>query len=90
MGHWTIKLGKQNAPLAKVHLYEYKNPTLEAFVAASRSYAKFDCLVARQKKLAYKIALEPLSSIIVKTPTGEGEGGRGRGGKEGGGDCSPS
>ena len=31
-----------------VQLCEYENQTLEAFVAASRSYAKFDCPVARQ------------------------------------------
>ena len=37
------------APLAKVQLCEYKNKqTLEAFVAASCLYAKFDCLVACQ------------------------------------------
>ena len=39
----------KTAPLAKVQLCEYENQTLEAFVAASRLYAKFDCPVARQK-----------------------------------------
>ena len=44
--------------MAKVQLCEYENQTLEAFVAASRSYAKFDCPLARQNfslivKLAY-------------------------------------
>ena len=38
----------KTAPLAKVQLCEYENQTLEAFVAASSSYAKFDCPVARQ------------------------------------------
>ena len=31
-----------------MQLCEYKNQTLEAFVAASRSYIKYDCAVARQ------------------------------------------
>ena len=31
------------ALLTKVQLCEYENQTLEAFVAASRLYAKFDC-----------------------------------------------
>ena len=39
----------KTAPLAKVQLYQYKNQTLEAFVAARRLYAKFDCPVAHQK-----------------------------------------
>ena len=38
----------KTAPLAKVQLCEYENQTLEAFVAASRLYTKFDCPVARQ------------------------------------------
>ena len=38
----------KTVPLAKVQLCEYENQTLEAFVAASRLYAKFDCPVARQ------------------------------------------
>ena len=38
----------KTAPLAKVQLCEYENQTLEAFVAASCSYVKFDCAVARQ------------------------------------------
>ena len=41
----------KNAPLAKVQLSEYENQTLEAFVAVSRLYAKFDCPVARQNFL---------------------------------------
>ena len=35
-------------PLAKVQLCEKENQTLEAFVVASRFYAKFDCPVACQ------------------------------------------
>ena len=51
--YWTIKLNRQNgrlhASLAKVQLCEEnENQTLEAFVAASCLYAKFDCPVARQ------------------------------------------
>ena len=38
----------KTAPLVKVQLYEYKNQTLEGFVAVSRLYAKFDCSVANQ------------------------------------------
>ena len=38
----------KTVPLAKVQLCEYENQTLEAFVAASCLYAKFDCPVARQ------------------------------------------
>ena len=34
--------------LDRLQLCEYENQTLEAFVAASRLYAKFDCPVARQ------------------------------------------
>ena len=37
----------ETGPLATVQLYEYENQTLEAFVAASCLYAKFDCQVAR-------------------------------------------
>ena len=43
---WQTEYKK--ALLAKVQLCEYENQTLEAFVAASRLYTKFDCLVARQ------------------------------------------
>ena len=39
----------KTAPLIKVQLCEYENQTLEAFVAASRLSAKFDCPVTRQK-----------------------------------------
>ena len=38
----------KTAPLAKVQLCEYKNQTLEAFVAASGLHAKFDCPVTSQ------------------------------------------
>ena len=38
----------KTAPLAKVQLCEFVNQTLEAFVAASRLSAKFDCPVAHQ------------------------------------------
>ena len=44
----TLQTEWKTAPLAKVQLREYENQTLKAFVAASRSYAKFDCLVACQ------------------------------------------
>ena len=44
MQHKELK----TAPLAKVQLCEYENQTLEAFVAASCLYAKFDCPVACQ------------------------------------------
>ena len=44
----TWQTERKTAPLAKVQLCEYKNQTLEAFVAASRLSAKFDCPVARQ------------------------------------------
>ena len=37
----------KTAPLATVQLCEYENQTSEAFVAASRLSAKFDCPVAR-------------------------------------------
>ena len=37
----------KTTPLATVQLCEYENQTLEAFVAASRLSAKFDCPVAR-------------------------------------------
>ena len=40
----------KTASLAKVQLCEYENQTLEDFVTVSRSYAKFDCQVARQKR----------------------------------------
>ena len=43
----------KTAPLAKVQLCEYENQTLEAFVAASRLYTKFDCPVAMIGKLSY-------------------------------------
>ena len=47
--HRTIKLGRQNAAsLAIAQLCEDENQTLEAFVAVSRLYAKFDCPVAHQ------------------------------------------
>ena len=39
----------KTAPLSTAQLCEYENQTLEAFVAASRLSAKFDCPVARQK-----------------------------------------
>ena len=45
----TWQVAWKTAPLAKVQVCEYENQTLEAFVAASRSYVKFDCPVARQK-----------------------------------------
>ena len=38
----------KTAPLARVQLCEYENQTLEAFVAASRLYAKYACPVACQ------------------------------------------
>ena len=38
----------KTAPLVRVQLCEYENQTLEAFVAASCLYAKFDCPVAYQ------------------------------------------
>ena len=38
----------KTAPLTKVQLCEYENQTLEAFVAGSRLYVKFDCAVVRQ------------------------------------------
>ena len=38
----------KTAPLAKVQSCEYENQTLEAFVAASRLYAKFDRPVPSQ------------------------------------------
>ena len=38
----------KTASLAKAQLCKYENQTLEAFVAVRRSYAKFDCPVARQ------------------------------------------
>ena len=38
----------KTASLAKVQLCEYENQTLEAFVAASCSYIKYDCAVAHQ------------------------------------------
>ena len=47
MGHWTIKLGRQTAPLAKVQWCEYENQTLEAFVVPSCLHTKLDCPVAR-------------------------------------------
>ena len=40
---WRVK----TAPMAKVQLCEYEDQTLEAFVTASRSSAKFDYPVAR-------------------------------------------
>ena len=45
----TWQTERKTALLAKVQLCEYENQTLEAFVAASRLYAKFDCPVVRQK-----------------------------------------
>ena len=47
--------GRKTARLATVQLCEYKNQTLEAFVAASRLYAKFDCPVARQNIFYFKL-----------------------------------
>ena len=50
--HWTIKLGRQNGRLLhwpKCSCVSTKKQTLEAFVAVSFLYAKFDCLVAHQK-----------------------------------------
>ena len=44
----TWQTARKSAPLAKVQLCEYENQTLEAFVAASRSYVKYDCAVAHQ------------------------------------------
>ena len=38
----------KTAPLAKVQLCEYENQTLEALAAASCSYIKYDCAVARR------------------------------------------
>ena len=43
----------KTAPLAKVQLCEYENQTLEAFVAASRLSAKFDCPVAHQNHFTF-------------------------------------
>ena len=50
-----------------MQLCEYGNQTLEAFVVASRLYAKFDCPVARQKfsllvtaNVAYRVGKIPL------------------------------
>ena len=43
----------KTARLAKVQFCEYENQTLEAFVAAGRSYAKFDIPVARQDLSLY-------------------------------------
>ena len=44
----TWQTAWKTAPLAKVQLCEYENQTLEAFVAASYSYVKYDCPVAQQ------------------------------------------
>ena len=52
----------KTAPLAKVQLCEYKNRTLEAFVAASHLYAKFDYAVAR-----YNFSLLATALPTVKT-----------------------
>ena len=43
---WQTKW--RTTTLAKMEMCEYENQTLEAFAAASRLYAKFDCPVARQ------------------------------------------
>ena len=40
---------KTDYSIAQVQLCEYENQTLEAFVAASRLSAKFDCPVARRQ-----------------------------------------
>ena len=48
LDYQTCQTEWKTAPLAKVQSYEYENQTLEAFVAASRLSAKFDCPVARQ------------------------------------------
>ena len=48
LNNQTCQIAWRTAPLSKVQLCEYENQTMEAFVAASRSYVKYDCAVARQ------------------------------------------
>ena len=43
----------KTALLAKVQLCEYQNQTLEAFVAANRLSAKFDCPVVHQNHFTF-------------------------------------
>ena len=45
VGHWTIKLDRQNGRLLHWHAKVYENQTLETFVAVNCLYAKFDCPV---------------------------------------------
>ena len=51
LGNQTWQTEWKTVPLAAVQLCEYENQTLEAFLAASRLYSKFDCPVARQNLL---------------------------------------
>ena len=54
----TWQTGWKTAALDKRWLCEYENQTLEAFVAASRLYAKFDCPVARQNFLPLRLIVK--------------------------------
>ena len=42
LGNQTWQTEWKTAPLAEVQLCEYENQTLEAFVAASHSYVKYE------------------------------------------------
>ena len=74
-GHWTIKLGRQNGkttPLAKVQLCEYENQNMQAFVTASRLYAKFDCPVACQNFSLLDIAKHDCETGLYSTQAAVG------------------
>ena len=64
----TWQIGWKTAPLAKVLLCEYENQTLEAFVAASRSYVKYDCAVAHQNFSLLATAHDCETELLTTLP----------------------
>ena len=61
-GHWTTNLLRQNGRLFQ--LCKNENHTLEAFIAARRLSAKFDCPVARQNCSLLAAAYDCETSFI--------------------------
>ena len=62
-GHWTTNLLRQNGRLFQ--LCKNENHTLEAFIAARRLSAKFDCPVARQNCSLLAVAYDCETSFIL-------------------------
>ena len=67
--HWAVTLGKQNAPLAKMQLCEYKYQTVEAFVAATEPFVLLPpCGTKLSKAMFFNYSLEHFILSQTMTP----------------------